>query len=379
MNRHPPVHPTRRALPSGRRGVIMARMKRALLICPGRGSYNATELGYLSRGGRTAGAAFVERADELRTAARLPTISSLDGASRFDPERHLRSRHAAPLIFTAAAVDAALISQEYEIVAVAGNSMGWYIALYVAGALSFDDAFHLIQTMAILQEDHSAGGQIIYPLTDEQWLPDPAAIDSVERALAAASDASEPDAFWSIRLGGYAVLAGTDAGVHRLMQALPPVKRGGRTYPMPLVGHAAYHTPLLQVTSDLAVERLSDLAFAAPSIPLIDGRGHIFKPYIADPAELYGYTFVLQVTQTYDFTHSVRVGLREFGPDCIILLGPGEQLGGAIGQVLVADSWAGMTNRETFSARQKSDPFLLSMGRADQFEQVTGLAISAAT
>lgn len=346
-------------------------MTRAFVVCPGRGSYNATELGYLRRPGRSTLPEVVAAADAIRAAMNLPTISSLDGAARFDPQTHLRTRHASPLIFACSVVDAALIDDRYEIVAVAGNSMGWYTALHVAGALGFDDAFRLIQTMSLLQEDHSVGGQLIYPLTDEQWRPDSSAADAVERALAEVNAAPEPIAYWSIRLGGYAVLAGTDAGIAGLIERLPAVQRGGRQYPMVLPGHAAYHTPLLQITSDRAVERFADLHMQPPRVPLIDGRGHVFKPLLTDPAELYRYTFVHQVTRTYDFTHSIRVGLREFAPDCIILLGPGEQLGGAIGQVLVADAWDGIDSREAFSARQSAAPFLLAMGRAEQFARVS--------
>ncbi|MCK6456838.1 MAG: ACP S-malonyltransferase [Phycisphaerae bacterium] len=347
-------------------------MKRALLICPGRGSYNPAELGYLRRGARAAADDLVAVADELRRAEGLPAIRELDAAARFDPALHLATPHASPLIFTCSAVDAELIGDDYEIVAIAGNSMGWYTALYVSGSLDFHSAFRLIQTMSRLQDQYSAGGQCIYPLTDEQWKPDPALHDAVERALKETNSRGQTIAFWSIRLGGFAVLAGTDEGLAHLKRALPHVQRGARTYPLDLPGHAAYHTPLLAVTSHRAVEQFADLVLQPPAIPLIDGRGHIFKPYLADPAELYGYTFVLQVTHTYDFTHSVRVGLREFGPDCIILLGPGDQLGGAIGQILVADQWSGMNDRPAFSARQKSDPFLLAMGRDEQFAIVTG-------
>lgn len=349
-------------------------MKRALIVCPGRGSYNATELGYLRRPGRSALPELIATADAVRAEMGFPTISSLDAAPRFDPRTHLSTKHASALICACSVVDASLISDEYEIVAVAGNSMGWYTALCVSGSLEFEDTFRLIQTMSGLQDEHSVGGQLIYPLTDEQWHPDAEAASAVDRVLAEINGESEPIAYWSIRLGGYAVLAGTDEGVAALMDRLPPIQRGGRQYPMILQGHAAYHTPLLAATSDRAVERFGELNIRPPVVPLIDGRGNVYRPLMADPAELYRYTFVQQVTRTYDFTHSIRVGLREYGPDCIILLGPGEQLGGAIGQIIVGDQWLGIDSRDAFSARQASDPCLLSMGRADQFARVTAAA-----
>lgn len=352
-------------------------MKRALLVCPGRGSYGPTELGYLNRPGRSLGHELVSRADAMRAQYDLPSVSDMDGAPRFEATSHLPARNASALIYTCSAVDATLISDEFEIVAVAGNSMGWYTALHVAGALDFDNGFHLIQSMGLLQEEHSRGGQIIYPISDEHWRFDPTAYDAVQRTLDAIN--AERDgttvAYWSIRLGGYAVLAGTDDAIAALEQRLPATKRGARTYPMILPGHAAYHTPLVAVTSDRAVEQFSELPLQTPRVPLIDGRGHIFGPLLTDPVELFRYTFVTQVTQTYDFTHSLRVGLREFGPDCLILLGPGEQLGGAIGQVLVGERWNGLSDRNAFSARQQSDPILLSMSKVDQFAAVTSVGV----
>ncbi|MFO0972018.1 MAG: ACP S-malonyltransferase [Phycisphaerae bacterium] len=352
-------------------------MKRALIVCPGRGSYGPTELGYLARPGRSAGQALIERADIMRGQYDLPAISAMDGAPRFDPESHLPARNASPLIFVCSAVDALLISEEFEVVAVAGNSMGWYTALHVAGALDFDHAFHLVQTMGLLQEEHARGGQIIYPVTDEQWRADAAATAAVDHVLAEinAEHGTTPIAFWSIRLGGYAVLAGSNEAIGLLEARLPPVKRGGRTYPLVLPGHAAYHTPLLAPASDRAVEQFSELPLQGPAVPLIDGRGHIFGPLLTDPVDLFRYTFVPQVTRTYDFTHSIRVGLREFGPDCVILLGPGEQLGGAIGQIICAERWQGIGDRVAFTERQQSDPLLLSMGRVDQFATVAGLGV----
>ena len=73
----------------------------------------------------------------------------------------------------------------------------------------------------------------------------------------------------------------------------------------------------------------------------------------------------------YDFTAAITVAIREFAPDRIVLLGPGETLGGAIGQVLVALGWQGIINKATFMARQADDPLLLAMGRPGQ-RQVLG-------
>ena len=45
-------------------------------------------------------------------------------------------------------------SRKLRAVAVAGNSLGWYTALAVGGALSFEDGFRLVQVMSLLQHEH---------------------------------------------------------------------------------------------------------------------------------------------------------------------------------------------------------------------------------
>jgi hypothetical protein len=74
---------------------------------------------------------------------------------------------------------------------VASPLMGWYTALAVAGALSFDDGFRLVQTMSILQKESQeshGGGQILYPLVDDHWA-DGASVSRVRLADAASGAA----------------------------------------------------------------------------------------------------------------------------------------------------------------------------------------------
>jgi hypothetical protein len=66
----------------------------------------------------------------------------------------------------------------------------------------------------------------------------------------------------------------------------------------------------------------------------------------------------------------VRVALRAFGPDHLVLLGPGETLGGAIAQVLILERWRGIDSKTAFLARQAENPFLISMSRRDQSARV---------
>ncbi len=225
-------------------------MKRAAILCPGRGSYTEKTLGSLPLDHP-----WVRRADERRRARGLASLATLDRAQKFEAATHLSPVNASGLIWLVSMLDAAAAASEHEIVCVAGNSMGWYTALAAAGALSFDDGFRLVQEMAILQEKQQkaeGGGQVLYPLVDDRWKTDA----KLETAVRVGLAESKGEARLSIRLGGYAVLAGTEAGIAHLLRALPKVKLGQNLYPFRLMQHGAYHTPIVASVAESARELL---------------------------------------------------------------------------------------------------------------------------
>ena len=333
-------------------------MTRAALVCPGRGSYTDAVRRTLDPADP-----FVRRADELRAARGLESLVELDHAEPWRPVRHLRPANVSALIHLIACRDARAALEKHRVIAIAGNSMGWYTALVVAGALDFDDGFELVQEMALLQEasaERDGGGQLLYPLVDEAWRPSP----EHERAVADALAASRGRAFPSIHLGGYAVLAGTEEGLLELQRALPPVQLGKQRYPFRLVMHGPYHTPLAADVSANACEQLAHLTFRRPHTTLVDGRGRRWTPLSTDPARLAEYTFTEQVTTPFDLSTALRVILREHAPERIVLPGPGNTLGGVVGQVLVREGWRGIHGRDDFARIQESDePIVVSMGR----------------
>ncbi|MEQ1894664.1 MAG: ACP S-malonyltransferase, partial [Planctomycetota bacterium] len=269
-------------------------MTRVALFCPGRGSYTEKSLRSLP-----AGEAWVVAAEELRREYGLESLLALDQAAKFEPARHLRPANAAALIYVSSMLDARDVLTRERVVCVGGNSLGWYTALAVAGALSFEDGFRLVQEMALLQEQGEPGGQVIYPVVDAEWRPSAEARAAVERLLASGAG----ELFPSIHLGGYEVLAGTNAGVARLL----PVKLGSTSYPFRLAQHGPYHTPLANGVAARAREQLARLDFRAPTLTLIDGRGVRFTPNATDLAALRAYTLGAQVDTPYDFSASVRV------------------------------------------------------------------------
>ena len=60
-----------------------------------------------------------------------------------------------------------------EIVAILGNSMGWYSALAMSGSISYNDGNDLIYNMGTLMDEKTIGGQIIYPIVDVSKSDDP--------------------------------------------------------------------------------------------------------------------------------------------------------------------------------------------------------------
>ena len=326
-----------------------------LVVCPGRGTYNAPELGYLAR--NHAGHADLARFDAIRTEAGKEPLTALDGMTKFSPSLHTRGDVAAPLIHAAAWLDFTTIDRDrYEVVAVTGNSMGWYTALACAGALSPEQAFRVADAMGVNSQKHSPGGQMVLVLAGEDWRVDRALADKVERAVA------ESGARPSIRLGGMLVVAGEAPALAALERTLPPLPRP----PLHLVGNGPFHTQAMALSAEAARAGLPQAWFGNPRVPLLDGRGAIVRPFASDPHALWDYTFGAQILDTYDFTAALTVAIREFAPTRIVLLGPGETLGGAIGQVLVGLGWQRIDSKAAFMARQASDPILLAMGRAEQ-------------
>ena len=194
-------------------------------------------------------------------------------------------------------------------------------------------------------------------------------------AIAAVQGCEGAEVYVSIELGGMLVAAGNRAGLSALAKRAP---RGPGRFPITLAGHAAFHTPLQAPVSAEAKSLLSPDGFCAPAISLIDGAGRIWRPHASAPTALWDYTLGEQVVETYDFTTAVRVAVREFAPDRLIVLGPGDTLGSAVAQSLIAASWRGLDSKIAFVSAQARDPFVLAMGRDDQRPLAVGLTEASA-
>ena len=318
----------------------------AVLFCPGRGSYGKDELGCVGRTIRPGPVADALAAcDDWRRSQSRPTLTEVDGAEKYRPGLHLDGENAAELIYFGAMAHAELLRERYDIVAVAGNSLGWYTALPASGALDPTNGWRLVATMAALQKQVQ-GGQVLMTNVDDDWrlnLELRVATHAVVQALRDRGDETFCD--FSIHLGGHEVLAGTEAAVTALLTHLPKVKVGEREFPFRLAGHGPFHTRLCASTSQQAATMLADLPVAVPRCHLIDGFGNVHSPWSADPRELLHYTTHAQVLETFDFTACVRTAMREFQPDVLLCAGPGNSLRAPVGHTVLAEGWRGLRDK----------------------------------
>lgn len=341
--------------------------KTAVVVCPGRGTYNKGELGYLAR--HFTDKALLSAFDKKRADAGQETLSALDGADTFSVARHTRGDNASALIYAATLGDFLSIDREaIDIVAVTGNSMGWYSALACAGALSAENGFAVVNTMGTLMQEALIGGQLVYPFMDDDWKASTSRKAELLELVGEIGSRQDAVLTLSIDLGGMLVLAGNEAGLAAFEAAVPPVQ--GR-FPMRLANHAAFHSHLQAPVAEKGRAALAPELFSGPVLPLVDGRGAIWWPGASDPQALRDYTLGHQVVETYDFTHAMRIAAREFAPDLFIVTGPGTTLGGAVAQSLILGRWRGMGSKSDFQTRQHSAPLLVSMGMDDQRATVT--------
>lgn len=336
-------------------------MKTAVVVCPGRGTYNKTELGWLSR--HFADRGLMARFDAERTRLGKATLSELDGVEAYSVATHSRGDNASVLIYAATYGDFTAIAEDIQVVAVTGNSMGWYSALSCAGALTAEDGFAVVDTMGSLMQELLIGGQTIYPVVGEDWRPDMKRKAELLDLVRGIDDRPDHDLALSINLGGMLVLGGNAAGLAAFEAGVPPLD--GR-FPLRLTNHAAFHTRLQAPVAVVARERISSRLFRQPRLPLIDGRGHVWWPGASELGALWDYTFGHQITQPYDFTRAIQIAAQEFAPDLFIVTGPGTTLGGAVAQSLIYANWRDMADKADFQKHQAECPILLSMGLEEQ-------------
>ena len=335
--------------------------KRVIVVAPGRASYDRESSNYLKNSLEKTFTKLLNDISIKRDINKEINIHDLD-RSPFRTKLHMIGKNAGPLTYACSLSDYFCIDKDrFEIVAILGNSMGWYSALAMSGSISYIDGNDLIYNMGTLMDEKTIGGQIIYPIVDDNWHLDMSIYNDIVKKIQTES------VYISILLGGYIVIGGNLDALKNLMLTLKP--KGD--YPFQIPYHSAFHTPLLNEITYLAKDKNSIDIFDKPKIPIIDGMGNIWSNFSTNINKLYDYTFGYQIVNPFDYTKAITVAIKEFAPDKIILLGPGNSLGAPTAQILIKENWLEIDSKDSFQAIQDEKSYLISMSRKDQRLQVS--------
>ncbi|EHP42277.1 malonyl CoA-acyl carrier protein transacylase [Cupriavidus basilensis OR16] len=198
---------------------------------------------------------------------------------------------------------------------VAGHSLGEYSALVAAGVIPFADAVPLVRFRAQAMQEAVPVGEggmaAILGLSD----------DDVRAACAEASatGAGVVEAV-NFNAPSQVVIAGNKAAVEK---ACEMAKARGAKRALPLPVSAPFHSSLLKPASDRLRERMAGMAFAAPSIPLVN---NVDVAIVNDPQAIKD-ALVRQAAAPVRWVECVQKIAAE-GVTHVIECGPGKVLAG---------------------------------------------------
>ncbi len=150
--------------------------------------------------------------------------------------------------------------------AVAGHSLGEYSALVAAGVLTLAQAVPLVRLRAQAMQD-------AVPMVDGQSTGAMAAILGLDAAkiiaVCAESTSASGEVAEAVNFNdpGQTVIAGSRAGVEKACEAL---KAAGAKRALMLPVSAPFHSSLMRPAAEQLRQRLAELQFAVPQIPLVN-------------------------------------------------------------------------------------------------------------
>ncbi|RZT41634.1 ACP S-malonyltransferase [Cupriavidus agavae] len=198
---------------------------------------------------------------------------------------------------------------------VAGHSLGEYSALVAAGVIPFAEAVPLVRFRAQAMQEAVPVGEggmaAILGLSD----------DDVRAACAeaAAAGVGVVEAV-NFNAPSQVVIAGNKAAVEK---ACEMAKARGAKRALPLPVSAPFHSSLLKPASDRLRERMAGLAFASPSIPLVN---NVDVAIVSDPEQIKD-ALVRQAAAPVRWVECVQKMAAE-GVTHVIECGPGKVLAG---------------------------------------------------
>lgn len=195
----------------------------------------------------------------------------------------------------------------------AGHSLGEFSALVCAGSLSFTDAVTLVRDRGQFMQTAVPVGEgamaAILGLEDQQILD-----------ICAAASASGVVEAVNFNSPGQVVIAGSVAAVDK---AIVDCKAAGAKRALPLPVSAPFHTSLMKPAGIKLAEKIAELEFLAPQIPVVH---NVHAKTETDPAKIKE-LLVQQIYSPVKWVSCVETMIAA-GIEHTVECGPGKVLGG---------------------------------------------------
>jgi [acyl-carrier-protein] S-malonyltransferase len=200
---------------------------------------------------------------------------------------------------------------------VAGHSLGEYSALVAAGVIDFKDAIPLVRLRARAMQAAVPVGMgamaAILNLDDDKIL---------EACAEAASEIGNGEVVEPVNFNapGQTVIAGSKAAVERACEAC---KARGAKRAVLLPVSAPFHSSLIRPATDILGERLAELNFAVPRIPVVNNVDVAIE---SDPQRIKD-ALIRQAFSPVRWVETVRK-IATLGVTTVAECGPGKVLAG---------------------------------------------------
>jgi amino acid adenylation domain-containing protein len=186
--------------------------------------------------------------------------------------------------------------------ALAGHSLGEYVAACLAGVFSLEDALMLVATRAALMQAQPRGSMLAVRLSEREALP----------------FATGPVALAAVNAPELCVLAGPIPAIAALEQSLAARGIGAKKL---LTSHA-FHSPMMEPVLAPFVAALRRVTFQAPKIPILS---NVTGTWLTDAEATDPSYWASHLRQTVRFADNVARLLQEMQP-VLLEVGPGQAL-----------------------------------------------------
>ncbi|MBS3974353.1 MAG: ACP S-malonyltransferase [Actinobacteria bacterium] len=238
-------------------------------------------------------------------------LQALGTSGDIDPVILTDTRISQPLIYLSAwAWGIAVLDSGLEPVAVAGHSLGEFVALSIAGVFSVEAGLELVVARSQLMAEAAAAN--------------PGAMNAVlgidKKTLTPYLDGIEDVWIANDNSAKQVVISGSAQGIHRASEIL--LKEANcRVIPLKVSG--AFHTPMMQSASDAFEEMLIRTEFKDASIPVIQN----VDPEVGSNAEDIRSRLIKQMTSPVQWVETMNI-ISSYAPVVMVEAGPGTVLNG---------------------------------------------------